>query len=83
MVDSTALALSQPLCCSDLLQKSESLTTTLKTVRSYLDQTVSSLRVQDSTAFEGVAEDTPVFDPRFLVFEFTWNIVMRPSQVSR
>lgn len=44
----------------------ESLAVNLATKRHYVDPSADNRRV---------------YDPRFLVFEFTWNIILRESQV--
>jgi hypothetical protein len=66
-----------------LEQKSEALAATLIARRFYLDKTVAQLK--DTNALpehlSQLPDETIVFDPRFLVFEFTWNILIRESQV--
>eukprot|EP01087_Luapelamoeba_hula_P004848 TRINITY_DN1482_c0_g1_i1.p1 TRINITY_DN1482_c0_g1~~TRINITY_DN1482_c0_g1_i1.p1 ORF type:complete len:4317 (-),score=602.49 TRINITY_DN1482_c0_g1_i1:51-13001(-) len=54
-----------PTLFAGLLQKGESLATNLATKRHYIDK----------------GDDQWKYDPRFLVFEFTWNIMLRRSQV--
>jgi len=48
-----------------LIQKSESLATNLASKRFFVDP----------------KDETLIYDPRFLVFEFTWNIMLRQAQV--
>jgi len=68
---------------SALKQKSEALAATLIARRFYLDKTVAQLNASHALPehLSHLPDETVVFDPRFLVFEFTWNIVIRESQV--
>jgi hypothetical protein len=52
-----------------ILQKSEELARNLTTARHYVDQSVAD------------SQNALGYDPRFLVFEFTWNILLRKMQV--
>jgi hypothetical protein len=61
-----------------LIQKSESLAEFLLGRRHYMDEPVLVEEIAE-TVVAGSA--MAAFDPRFLVFEFTWNILIRKTQV--
>lgn len=64
-----------------LIQKGESLAGMLIAGRYYMDEK-NEISENSSLAIPGLPSKTTVaYDPRFLVFEFTWNILLRRGQV--
>ena len=55
--------------------------TSMSDVTIQMRQKVEALAMQMFAKRHYVDKDTYVYDPRFLVFEFTWNLVLFPAQV--
>lgn len=70
----------------NLLQAGEALARALVTERNYIGAPGAGppgalSQAAGATALPGTARGAMGFDPRFLVFEFVWNLLLRPKQV--